>query len=136
MYADFSAELKVLWSQDARATAAVSGQSFCSDHQMTLRFTQPGQYGFYKYYIFQDLVFSCTRDNPSEELIQSSIPSIPSHPFPLPHHWPSLTLGCKKSLRDISFSTDLLSYLMMKIGRGCNQTVGKKPPFASREMCE
>lgn len=126
MYADFSAELKVLRSHDARATAAVSGQSFCSDHRVTLRFTQPRQYGFYKYYIFQDRVFSCTRDNPSEELIQSGIPSIPSHPFLLHHHWPSLTLGCKKSLQDFSVSTDLLSYLMMKIGRGCNQTVGEK----------
>lgn len=134
MYADFSAELKVLQSHDARATAAVSDHSFCSDHQMTLRFTQLGQYSFYKYPIFQDRVFICIRDNPSEESIQLSIPSLPCHPTPPPQLSP--TLGCKKSLRNFSFSTDLLSYLMMKIGRGCNQTVKKEKPFASREMCE
>lgn len=134
MYADFSAELKVLQSHDARATAAVSGHSFSSDHHMTLRFTQQGQYSFYKYPIFQDRVFSCIRDNPSEESIQLGIPLLPSHPSPPPQ--PSLALGCKKSLPDFSFSTDLLSDLMMKTGRGCNQTVKKEKPFASREMCE
>lgn len=63
---------------------------------------------------FSRIVFSgCTRDNPSEELIQLGMPSIPSYPFPLPQHWPSLTLCCKKSLQYFCFSTDLLSYLMM-----------------------
>lgn len=57
---------------------------FCSDHQMTLRFTQLGQYSFYKYPIFQDRVFICIRDNPSEESIQLSIPSLPCHPTPPP----------------------------------------------------
>lgn len=97
MYADFSTELKVLESRDAGATAAVSGHSFCGGHQMTLRLTQLEQYSFYKYPIFQDCVFSYTRDNPSEESIQLGIPSLYSQP-PLHPPQPSPNLGCKKHL--------------------------------------
>lgn len=57
----------------------ISGHSFCSDHQATFRFTQLGQYCFYKYPIFQDCVFSCIRENPSEESIRLGSPS----PWPL-----------------------------------------------------
>lgn len=79
-----------------------SGHSFCGGHQMTLRLTQLEQYSFYKYPIFQDCVFSYTRDNPSEESIQLGIPSLYSQPPPHPPSPPLIWVV--KNTSEISLS--------------------------------